>query len=108
MSAVRKNVVRKENENISCGTCTGNYLKNCNEAHQCFESFDLHRAKYCEHFFMARDAYDVFTYGKNSELVYECHYVGNNMYKIFFCHGCKMKCSDIWYTWESSGSNNLF
>ncbi|MFA5995377.1 MAG: zinc-ribbon domain containing protein [Patescibacteria group bacterium] len=72
------------NENVR-----GDYLRNCKDAINCYDSNDLEKCKnYYQAFDNAKDCMDVLQCGDQAELLYECCYLGYTAYNIrFSMHG---------------------
>jgi hypothetical protein len=73
---------RKFLENIQCEESLGDYLKNCKNAQYCFDSQNLHDAKYVSGLGGAKDCYDWDIYGTDSELCYE---IASSAYQLQNC-----------------------
>lgn len=90
-----------QNENVS-----GNYLTNCKNAHECFDSRNLWDCKYViQGFDTTKDCMDCHEPGENSELLYECSVVGINANNCRFCSICMDQVSNLDYCvwcWQSS------
>ncbi|MEK7524499.1 MAG: hypothetical protein AAB588_05740 [Patescibacteria group bacterium] len=72
------------NENV-----TGDYLVNCKNAVQCFDSRDLWDCKYFDQSFMdAKDCMDIQECGDKAELLYETAFSGYSVYNLKFCLHC--------------------
>ena len=59
-NSLRDKAIHKENRNINCQDCLGDYLSNCNNCDHCFESHDAQDCKYmtkADH--KARDIMDI-------------------------------------------------
>ena len=93
-----------QNENVS-----GNYLVNCKNAFNCYDSRDLWDASHCYQIFMpAKDCMDCNEVGE-AELCYECTNLGYNAFNILFSLQCLNQISNISYSRCCfNGCSNLF
>ncbi len=66
-----KSRVHRANRNINTFDSTGNYLINCNKAHECFDSFQLEECAYDTWVFDSHHVYDTYGLG-GSEFVLDC------------------------------------
>ncbi|MCF7830409.1 hypothetical protein K9M41_00190 [Candidatus Gracilibacteria bacterium] len=72
------------NENV-----LGNYLVNCKNAFNCFDSRNLWDCKYVlQAFDDLKDAMDCKECGDKAELLYECDICGYNVHSLRFCSHC--------------------
>jgi len=65
-----KSQPHRSNWNLNTDHCTGDYLINCKNAHQCFDSFELQDCAYCTWIFNSHDCHDVYGLG-HGEFVYQ-------------------------------------
>ena len=56
--------------NLNVDNCTGDYLINCKNARECFDSFELQDCAYCTWIFNSHDCHDVYGLG-HGEFVYQ-------------------------------------
>lgn len=56
--------------NLNVDNCSGDYLINCKNAHECFDSFELQDCGHCTWIFNSHDCFDVYGMG-HGEFVYE-------------------------------------
>ncbi|HQH26231.1 MAG TPA: hypothetical protein PLP17_02455, partial [Oligoflexia bacterium] len=81
-----------KNENV-----TGNYLVNCKNAVECYDSMNLWDCKYCTQVFMSlRDSLDCHECGE-SQLLYECSHTGYNAYNVMFTSRCLKQLTNLFY-----------
>ncbi|MDD4628796.1 MAG: hypothetical protein PHE68_05385 [Candidatus Peribacteraceae bacterium] len=89
--------------------CSGNYLYNCKDARECFDCEDVESAKHCYQLVLAaKDVQDIYQYGTNLQMSYECSIVGENSYHILFSFGCHMSSRDLSYCWYMESCKNCF
>ncbi|MFA6991804.1 MAG: hypothetical protein WC269_00780, partial [Candidatus Gracilibacteria bacterium] len=88
--------------------CTGNFLVNCKDAINCFDSMNLWTAKNCTQVFIhGKDCMDAHECGE-CELLYECNNSGYNAYNMKFCVHCMNQISDLEYCDFCFSSHYLF
>jgi hypothetical protein len=91
------------NENV-----VGDYLTNCKDAFQCYDSTDLWDCRYVYQAFMQlKTCMDIQQCG-DAELCYESCYAGYNTHGILFCAHCLGEPSNLLYCTYSPHSKNLF
>jgi hypothetical protein len=56
----------------------------------------------------AKNVYDIYQYGSNIQLSYECSISGENSYHLLFCDNCHVSSSDLLYCWYMERSKNCF
>ena len=77
--AIHRNII-ENSEN-----CTGNHIFKSKNCHECFDIDNMENAKYTVSSLEAKDCYDGYHFGFNSELLYEIHAVTNG-YNNMFTH----------------------
>ncbi|MDA1060958.1 MAG: hypothetical protein O3B47_04150 [bacterium] len=95
----------RANRNLNCDDSDGNYLINCQRAHECYDSFELQDCAYCTWIFQSRDCYDVYGLG-HGELVLEglgVEAVNHCAFNTFVSDS-----SDVFYSDCCFYSHNLF
>jgi len=65
-----KDLPHRASRNFNVENCTGDYLINGKNCHQCFDSYEIQDSAYCTWIFNSHDCYDVYGLGY-SEWVYE-------------------------------------
>ena len=55
-----------------------------------------------------KDCYDIYQYGVNVELGYECAMTGTNSYNVHFCYLCLWQVADLLYCIETYSSKDCF
>ncbi len=68
--ALSKKQPHRSSRNLNVDNCTGNYLINCKNAFECFDSFELQDCAYSTWIFNSHDCIDVYGMG-HGEFVYE-------------------------------------
>lgn len=92
-----------QNENV-----TGNYLVNCKNAINCFDSMNIWDVKNCTQVFIgAKNCMDIVECGE-CELLYECNHLGYNAYNLRFCMQCFNQISNLTYCKFCFTSSDLF
>lgn len=88
---------------------SGNYLYNCKDAQECFDCEDIEGGKRCYQLVLgAKDVHDIYQYGTNLQMSYECSISGENSYHILFSSDCHVGSSDCTYCWYMEGCKNCF
>lgn len=90
---------------INCTDCIGGELLNSNNAKYCYTARRLHNVKFFENGNDIKDGYDMLVGGEN-ELCYEGITPDNDRLALFTIFS--YKCSDVTYTEECFGSQDLF
>ncbi len=99
----QKYMVGFQNEN-----CTGNYLVNCKNAVECYDSRSIWDGKYLTQIFMpVKDCMDCDEVG-NSELIYNSNNLGYHCYFLRFCFHCLDEVHHSTYCNYCFHSKNLF
>ncbi len=81
-----------QNENV-----VGDYLIQCKDAYQCFDSEDLWDCRYVFQGFMPlKNCMDIQECGEG-ELLYECAVMGYNVHNCSFCHHTLAQMNDLLY-----------
>lgn len=93
------------NENIS-----GNYITNCKNAHQCFDTDNVEDCKYCVGLRNGKDAFDVYHYGctLTNEQLYMCEAVGHGAVNVLFSKLIWGGSSNVLYSYECFSVKNCF
>lgn len=87
---------------------TGDYLTNCKNATECYESPDLWDCKYVYQAFMPlKDSMDIQECGEGEQL-YESAFSGYDTYNLKFCVHCFSNASDLQYCNFCHHSRNCF
>lgn len=92
-----------QNENVS-----GDYLTNCKDCENCFDSDDLWDCKSVfQAFDKLKDAMDIQECG-DGEMLYECAFAGYGLYNVLFSAHCLGEPNNLTYSTHSPHSKNLF
>ncbi|MFC1810329.1 hypothetical protein ACFLZH_02410 [Patescibacteria group bacterium] len=87
----------------------GDHLYKAKNCEFCFDSSDIEDSKYCTQMQLGvKDCYDIYQFGVNVELGYECAMTGTNSYNVHFCYLCLWQVSDLLYSIETYSSKDCF
>lgn len=87
----------------------GDHLYRAKNCEICFDSSDIEESKYCTQMQLGvKYCYDVYQYGIDTELAYECAMTGTNSYNNHFCYLCLWQVTDLTYCIESYNSKDCF
>lgn len=87
----------------------GDHLYKAKNCEFCFDSSDIEDSKYCTQMQLGvKDCYDIYQYGVNVELGYECAMTGTNSYNVHFCYLCLWQVADLLYCIETYSSKDCF
>lgn len=99
----------KEFQGYAVENCSGNHLYNYKNVHNSFDCEDTEDAKYCYQVVTgARSLYDVYQWGLNIEMCYECSHVGDQSYRILFSTQTHLSAHDILYSCWMQGCSSCF
>lgn len=99
----------KQFQNTNTQNCIGDHLTNCKDLYACFDCEDVETGRYSYQVVTgAKDIYDIYQYGMNLQMSYECAISGENSYHILFSSGVHMNSSDLYYCWYAERSKNCF
>ncbi len=92
--------------------CTGDYLVNCKNCIECYDSENLENSKFCSDLKKADKIsfgnYDISYFGLGVDHSYECSVVGYNVNHTLFCENA-WESYDVYYSQLCvNGSRNLF
>ena len=83
-----------------------NYNKNLLDSFDCDE---VENGRYCYQLYLvAKDCYDYYQYGMNSQLIYEGTIIGGGCNNLKFCHYCFNKSWNLEYCIECASCKNCF
>jgi len=90
--------------------CLGEYISNSKNVQKSYYVIGGENLKYCHSLYNspARDSYDHFRFGLNSELIYDSASCGDQVSNIKFSYGCFNNCRNIEYSFYCNRSSNLF
>ncbi len=87
----------------------GDHLFNCSDTYYCFDATECENVKYSSQVYVCKNCYDVISFGNNSEQLYECMWVGTNVFHSLFSSHCYNDFSDVYYSMKSGfWSKHLF
>lgn len=99
----------KHLDNTMCENVTGNKLRNCNNAYDCFDCTEIRDSKYCSQIQYGVDnCYDIYQYGIHHSFCYETSMTGIHANNLRFCFTCNNNVSDMEYCLYSINSSNCF
>lgn len=102
-------VPHKHLHGIKNDGCTGDYLHNTNATFDSFDCWETDNCRYCYSIPLpAKDLYDVFQWGNNSQLLYESVVVGDGDYNCKFCDRCYENCQNVEYSYSCISCKNCF
>ncbi len=90
----------KNFQNVNVTNCIGDHLTNCKDLYYCFDCEDVETARYCSQMVLgAKDCYDIYQYGTNLQMSYECSISGENSYHLLFTDNGHVGSVDLYYCW---------
>ncbi|QQR83295.1 hypothetical protein IPJ72_05855 [Candidatus Peregrinibacteria bacterium] len=98
----------KENENLQCENTTGNYLSQCRNTYDAYDSSQLEDCRYVSYLYNCKDCYDWDFVGNKSEL---CYQVLSSAYQLQRCIGVMNSWdvnTDLFYCDLMLGSKSCF
>ena len=99
----------KEFQGHNLQNSSGNHLYNCKDTQYSFDCEDVEGGKFCYQIVLgAKNIYDIYQYGSNIQLSYECTISGENSYHLLFSDNCHVSSSDLYYCWYLERSKNCF
>lgn len=105
---LRPGIIVKQHFGMNNENVTGNYLDNCKNTFCSFECREVEDGRYLQAVTSAKDCMDFSHWGRGVELLYECHSVGYNCYRLIFCNECWDNNRDLIYCDLCMNSSNLF
>ncbi|MEK6858049.1 MAG: hypothetical protein AABX39_05675, partial [Nanoarchaeota archaeon] len=104
----KKHTFRHLNENMNENSL-GDHLYKAKNCKFCFDCSEIEESKYCTQMQLGvKYCYDIYQYGVEAELAYECAMTGTNSYNNHFCYLCLWQVSDLTYCIESYNSKECF
>ena len=90
--------------------CLGEYISNSRNVYKGYYVIGGENLKYCHSLYNspAKDSYDHYRFGLNSELIYECSSCGDQISNIKFSYGCFNNCRNVEYSFYCNRVSNLF
>lgn len=96
-------------QNTMIENSLGDHLYNAKDSQICFDCSNIEGCKYCSQMQLGvRFCYDIYQYGVDAELCYECAMTGTNSYNNKFCYLCLWQVTDLTYCVESYNSKDCF
>ena len=96
--ALRSKHTRKCMQTLMTENCIGNNLYNSRDCYLCFDSSDLEYCNYCSQIqFGARHCHDIYQFGIEIEMCFDCAMIGYNIYNCRFCYDLLEQCSNLEY-----------
>ena len=105
-----KKFPHKNMEGVLAENCSGNYVFNSKNAHECWDATKLEDCKYCDDIESAKSSYDVSFYGGKelNELLYEGEGLGHGVFEVKFSKLVWGGSSSLEYCWESFSCEDCF
>lgn len=105
---VLKNTIREASIFTNCVDSSGNWLTDCKNVKNSFQSRNVEDGKNLITIIDAKDCMDYTYWGRNSELMYEISNCGYDCSRMRFCNESWDSCHDLTYCDNCYGSQNLF
>lgn len=106
---LEKDHVFKEYHGNNLQNCLGDYLNHCRDAKYCFDCEDVEGAKYCYQMVLgSKMIYDIYQFGSNLQMSYECFACGENSYHLLFSYNGQLSSNDLYYCWYLESCKNCF
>lgn len=105
---IQKHHTYKELQGFNLENCTGMHLYNCRHTTNSFDCDDVEHGKFLYQVVLgAKDVYDIYQYGNNLELSYECAVSGLLSYQLLFCFETHWS-KHVYYSWYMENCQNCF
>jgi len=89
----------KEYHGYNIEASSGDYLINCKNVTKSFDCEDVENGKFCiQTVTGAKDVYDIYQFGFNLELSYQCVLAGEGVYHALFCSMVNTSVADVYYS----------
>ncbi|MBU0668312.1 hypothetical protein KJ835_04290 [Patescibacteria group bacterium] len=98
----------KYRHSLNTENCSGDYIFNAKNCHDCYNVAEAQDLKYCDSLFRANDCMDVSSFGEKIEKVYESGTVGINGFHIIFSYIIVDGNSELLYCYDARTSKNCF
>ncbi|MBT6068199.1 hypothetical protein HOG48_00410 [Candidatus Peregrinibacteria bacterium] len=99
----------KHFQNTNVTNCTGDHLTNCKDLYYCFDCEDVETGRYLFQVVTgAKDCYDIYQYGLNLQMSYECATVGEDSYHMLFTENGHVSGVDVYYSWYVERCKYIF
>jgi len=102
------NFIRESIIKTNCVNVSGNWLINCKDVKDSYQSRDVENGKHLVMVFKSKDCMDYCYWGRNAELMYETANCGYNCSRIRFINECWDSCHDLTYCDNCYSSSNIF
>ncbi len=89
---------------------TGNYMRNCKNAKECYQAVHVEDSAYCQFITMApfRDCYDISEWGHGAEMCIEAVTTGEGVSHVKYCYAIWNNCQNIEYSMFLINCKNCF
>lgn len=88
---------------------SGNNLYKAKDCQYCFDCSDIEGSAHCVQLQMGtKFCRDIYQFGINIELCYDCSMIGYQIYNCAFCYDLIQSCSNLFYCIGSSASKDCF
>lgn len=108
MAGILQDHIVKEYHGMNLENSSGDYLRDCKDAHSSFECDHCEQIAYCQCIQYAKRCMDHSYWGQGAENVYECQACGYEPNFLRFCNLCWSGCSDLTYCDHCFSSKNCF
>ena len=98
----------KSNTIVGSEDCSGNDIFSCKNCQDCYDIKNSQDCKYCYNIFDIKDCMDIYTWWKDSSLMYDATCVGNNNHHILRCSAGVSKSQDMIYCSECQSCKECF
>lgn len=89
--------------------CLGNHLYQARESQYCFDCSNVEFSKYCSQLQLGtRYCHDIYQFGIEIELCYDCAMIGYNIYNCQFCYDLLQQCRDLQYCISCHSTKDSF
>ena len=99
----------KEFQGHTLENCSGNHLYNCKDVHHSFDCENVEDARYCYQVVTgAKSISDIYQWGLNLQMSYECSHAGDNSYGILFCTQTYLSSQNVLYSQYMQSCKDCF
>ncbi len=98
--------IHRERQSVNTENSTGDFLFNTKNCRLCFEVFKAEDCAYLDCSKRCKSSQDLYGYGYDSELLYQCTGVGYS-FNVLFSVQCE-RCSDSMYCFQCTDCKNCF
>ena len=100
-------IPKKYQNQVNCENCSGNYLRNCNNAHDCYDCINVEDSKYMVGCVNVNDCMDLTNHDEKVELCYEISTGGDRNVNTKFSF-CPVVCPDSTYIYVGLNTSDCF